>query len=166
MAARRSGGRAPRTHIVSDLVCVRVGSRRSCVCLPAGLCSREIVGHAAGGHKDASLVKPAFAMAAFPLTDIQALHADRGSESGSIAIDGLLGAFGIGRSLSRKGCPYGNAAGEQDAEGRVRLQGELPGAARLQARLNDYVHWHNHFRLHSKPGYVSPAEFRNAGLNL
>ena len=30
----------------------------------------------------------------------------------SIAIDGLLGAFGIGRSLSRKGCPYGNAVDE------------------------------------------------------
>jgi putative transposase len=36
----------------------------------------------------------------------------------------------------------------------------------LQAKLNDYVHWHSHFRLRSKPGYVSPVEFRNAGFSL
>lgn len=36
----------------------------------------------------------------------------------------------------------------------------------LQLKLNDYVHWYNHFRLHSKLGYMSPVEFRKAGLSL
>jgi transposase InsO family protein len=36
----------------------------------------------------------------------------------------------------------------------------------LQVKLNDYVHWYNHFRLHLKLGYVSRVEFRNAGLSL
>lgn len=36
----------------------------------------------------------------------------------------------------------------------------------LQVELNDHVRWHDHFRLHSKLGYVSPVEFRNAGLSL
>lgn len=57
-------------------------------------------------------MKSAFATATFPLTDIQVLHAGRGSESGSIAIGGLLGAFRTGRSLPRKGCAFDNAAGE------------------------------------------------------
>ena len=42
----------------------------------------------------------------------------------------------------------------------------FPALHELQAMLNDYVHWHSHFRLHSKPGYVGPVEFRNAGLSL
>ena len=36
----------------------------------------------------------------------------------------------------------------------------------LQVKLNGYVHWYSHFRLHSKLGYVSPVEFRNADLSL
>lgn len=36
----------------------------------------------------------------------------------------------------------------------------------LQVKLSDYVHWYNHFRLHSKLGYMSPVEFREAGLSL
>lgn len=36
----------------------------------------------------------------------------------------------------------------------------------LQVRLSDYVHWYNHRRLHSTLGYMSPVEFREAGLSL
>ena len=36
----------------------------------------------------------------------------------------------------------------------------------LQAKLNDYVWWYNHERMHSTLGYMSPVEFRNAGLSL
>lgn len=91
IAARELGGRAPRAHVVSDLACARVGSKRSCVCLLVGPCSRETAGHTAGGRKDARPAKPALAAAAFPLAGIQVLYADGGSEFGSIAIDDLLG---------------------------------------------------------------------------
>ncbi|WP_417332187.1 IS3 family transposase, partial [Gordonibacter urolithinfaciens] len=33
-----------------------------------------------------------------------------------------------------------------------------------QLKLNDYVHWYNTIRLHSTLGYMSPVEFREAGL--
>ena len=36
----------------------------------------------------------------------------------------------------------------------------------LQAKLSDYVHWYNNFRIHSTLGYMSPVEFRKAGLIL
>ena len=36
----------------------------------------------------------------------------------------------------------------------------------LQLKLNDYVWWHNKERMHSTPGYMSPVEFRKAGLSL
>ena len=36
----------------------------------------------------------------------------------------------------------------------------------LQVKLSDYVHWYNNFRLHSILGYMSPVEFRLAGLTL
>ena len=169
IVAREFDGRAPRTHIVSGPACVRVGSKWNCVCLPVDPCSRETAGHAAGGRKDARPVKPAFATAAFPLAGIRAFRADGGGEFDDIPIDDLLGAFGIERSLSGRGCPYDDAVDESTNK---MLKAELAYGESfstlhgLQVKLNDYVHWYNHFRLHSKLGYVSPVESRNAGLGL
>lgn len=36
----------------------------------------------------------------------------------------------------------------------------------LQLKLNDYVWWYNKERMHSTLGYMSPVEFRKAGLSL
>ena len=36
----------------------------------------------------------------------------------------------------------------------------------LQVKLSNYVHWYNNFRPNSTLGYMSPVEFRLAGLTL
>lgn len=36
----------------------------------------------------------------------------------------------------------------------------------LRVELSDCVHWCNNFRIHSTLGYMSPIEFRKAGLAL
>ena len=169
VAARQFGGREPRTHAYSDLTYVRVGGGWSYVCLLVDLANREIVGHSAGPRKDADLVRAAFATVEFPLSDIQIFHTDRGSEFDNAKIDEMLEAFGIERSLSKKGCPYDNAVDESTnkilkAEFVYR---EAFGTTReLQAKLADYVHWYNNFRIHSTLGYMTPVEFRKAGLVL
>ena len=169
VVARGFGGRAPRTHICSDLTCVRVGASWNYVCLLVDLYNREIVGHSAGPRKDARLVKSAFATLSFPISDIEVFHTDRGSEFDNAEIDLMLEAFGIERSLSAKGCPYDNAVDE--STNRI-LKAELVhretfGTTReLRAKLSDYVHWYNNFRIHSTLGYMSPVEFREAGLSL
>ena len=120
-------------------------------------------------RKDARLVKSAFATLSFPISDIEVFHTDRGSEFDNAEIDLMLEAFGIERSLSAKGCPYDNAVDE--STNRI-LKAELVhretfGTTReLRAKLSDYVHWYNNFRIHSTLGYMSPVEFREAGLSL
>ena len=169
VVGRRFDGHAPRTHIVSDLTYVRVGSRWNYVCLLIDLYNREIVGHSAGERKDARLVKSAFATLDFPLDDIEVFHTDRGSEFDNAAIDGLLEAFGIERSLSRKGCPYDNAVDESTnkiLKAELIYRERFSTLRELQVKLSDYVHWYNNFRLHSTLGYMSPVEFRLAGLTL
>lgn len=169
VVARGFDGRAPHSHVVSDLTYVRVGAKWNYVCLLIDLCNREIVGHAAGERRDARLVKSAFATIPFPLTDIQVFHADRGSELDNAAVDGLLDAFGIEGSLSKKGCPCGNAVDESTnkvLKAEFVYRESFSTLRELQSKLNDYVHWYNNFRLHSKLGYMSPVEFRKAGLSL
>lgn len=53
VVARGFGGRAPCTHICSDLACVRVGASWNYVCLLVDLCNGEIVGHSEGPRRDA-----------------------------------------------------------------------------------------------------------------
>ena len=104
-----------------------------------------------------------------PISGIGVFHTDRGSEFDNAEIDLMLEAFGIERSLSAKGCPYDNAVDE--STNRI-LKAELVhretfGTTReLRAKLSDYVHWYNNFRIHSTLGYMSPVEFWEAGLSL
>ena len=167
--ARGFGGRAPRTHICSDPTYVRVGAPRNYVCLLVDPCNREIVGHSAGPGKDARLVKSAFATLSFPISDIEVFHTGRGSEFDDAEIDPMLEAFGIERSLSAKGCPYDNAVDESTNRiPRAELvHRETFGTTReLRAKLSDYVHRYDNFRIHSTLGYMSPVEFGEAGLSL
>lgn len=162
-------GRPPRTHVVSDLAYVRVGARRCYACLLIDLHNREIVGRAAGERKGAGLARSAFAALGSPLDDVEAFHADRGPELNNAAIDELPDVFGIKRSPSAMGCPYDNSV---DGSANKMLQVGFAYRERfstlreLQAKLSDYVNWYNNFRLHSTLGYMSPVEFRLAGLTL
>lgn len=142
--ARSFGGRASRTHVASDLAYVRAGGSWRCARLLVDPCSREIVGCSCGRRKDARLVKAAFSNAAFPLTDIEVFHSDRGSELCNGEIDALLPAFGIERSVSRPGNPYDNAVVE--SANRVLKRELVRGRAfapeeRLRTELFDWVNW-------------------------
>lgn len=166
---RRFDGHAPRTHIVSDLTYVRTGRKWSYVCLLVDLYNREIVGHSVGDRRDSDLVKAAFATVRFPLSDIQAFHTDRGSEFANASIDEMLEAFGIERSLSKKGCPYDNAVIESAnnclKRGLVHRK-SFPNTEHLRRRANEWAWFYNNTRIHSSLGYMSPVEFREAGLSL
>lgn len=166
---RSLDGHAPRTHVCSDLAYVRVGGSRCYVCLLVDLYDREIVGRPAASRRDAGLVKAAFSTLELPISDIEVFHTDRGSEFDNAEIDLMLETFGVERSLSAKGCPCDNAVDE--STNRI-LWTEFVYRERfsdlrdLQVKLSDYVHWYNNFRIHSTLGYMSPVEFRRAGLTL
>lgn len=162
-------GHAPRTHVCSDLTYVRAGGPRCYVRLPADPCNGEIAGYSAGSSKGAKLVKAAFATPGFPISDIEVFHTDRGSEFDNAEIDLMLETFGIERSLSAKGRPYDNAVDESTnkmLKAELVYRDSFSDLRDLQAKLSDYVHWYNDFRIHSILGYMSPVEFRKAGLIL
>lgn len=166
---RSFDGCAPRTHARSDLACVRAGGSWRHVRLLVGLYNGEVVGHSAGSGKGAKLAKAAFATPGFPISDIEVFHTDRGGEFDNAEIDLMLEAFGIERSLSAKGCPYDNAVDESTnkiLKAELVYRDSFSDLRDLQAKLSDYVHWYNNFRIHSTLGYMSPVEFRKAGLIL
>ena len=86
-----------------------------------------------------------------------------------MALDEMFEAFGITRSLSKKDCPYDNAVVESTnkiLKAEFVYQEQFDSLYDLQVKLNDYVWWYNNERMHSTLGYMSPVEFRKAGLSL
>lgn len=166
---QKFSGYALHTHVCSDLTYVKVGRNWCYVCLLIDLANREIAGHAAAGNKSAKLVKSAFATLEFPISDIEVFHTDRGTEFCNAEISEMLEVFEVEHSLSKKGCPYDNAVIESTnkiLKEEFIYQETFSSLYELQVKLSEYVHWYNHERLHSTLGYMSPVEFRKAGLSL
>ena len=97
------------------------------------------------------------------------LSSDHGSEFDNAKIDCLLDAFDVRRSLSKKGCPYDNAVDElanKMLKAEFAHRESFANTRELQVKLSDYVHRYNNFRIHLTLGYMSPVEFKKAGLAL
>jgi transposase InsO family protein len=164
---RNFTGRSLLEAVVSDVTYVRVGNRWAYTCLFLDLNNREMIGHAAGWHKDAELAKAAMASMEVNLYDIDLLHTDGGSEFNNMTIDEILTVFGIRRSVSGKSNPWDNAVAEAAFKlykAEFVYRERFDTLAELQLKLSDYVHWYNHCRIHSTLGYMTPVEFRENGL--
>lgn len=144
-----------------------MGKKWNYICVLVDLFNREIIGYSAGEHKTAELVREAFQSVEGSLEDIRLFHTDRGNEFKNRAVEEILEAFDIERSLSHKRCPYDNAVAEATfkvikTEFVWNETFETTGELRL--KLFDYVHWYNHCRLYSSLGYQTPVEYRENNL--
>jgi transposase InsO family protein len=160
-------GQNYRNVVVSDLTYVRVGKKWNYICVLVDLFNREIIGYSAGEHKTAELVREAFQSVEGSLEDIRLFHTDRGNEFKNQAIEEILEAVDIKRSLSHKGCPYDNAVAEvtfKIIKTEFVWNETFETTEELRLKLFDYVHWYNHCRLHSSLGYQTPVEYRENNL--
>jgi len=142
--------------VVSDLTYVNVNGKWNYICILLDLFNREIVGYAAGKHKDAKLVYKAFSMVQRPLDQIKILHTDRGHEFKNKVVDELLTTFNIKRSLSKKGCPYDNAVAEaafKVVKTEFVTNRIFSSFEELEYLFFDYVNWYNNHRLHGSLNY-------------
>ena len=149
--------------IVSDLTYINVHGGWNYVCILLNIYNREIIGFSAGKHKNAELVKTAFAKVKSPLSDFTIFHTDRGSEFKNRLIDDMLKTFSIERSLSKKGNPYDNSVAEATfkiIKTELIMGKKFNSLDELEADLSDYVNWFNNHRIHSSLGYLSPVEYK------
>jgi len=149
--------------IVSDLTYVNVLGKWNYICLILDLYNREIIGYAAGKHKNAELVYKAFSSIKYDLNKINIFHTDRGNEFKNNIIEKLLTAFNIKRSLSKKGCPYDNAVAEATykiIKTEFAFNRLFSSFEELEIELFDYVNWYNNVRIHGSLDYLTPVAFR------
>lgn len=149
--------------VVSDLTYVNVAGKWNYICLILDLWNREIIGYAAGIHKDAKLVYKAFSKISYDLRKINIFHTDRGNEFKNKIIEELIETFGIKRSLSKKGCPYDNAVAEATykiIKTEFAYNRRFSSFEELECELFDYVNWYNNIRIHGSLDYKTPVVYR------
>ena len=163
LVERKFNKRRALEVVVSDLTYVNVAGKWNYICLLLDIARREIIGFAAGKHKDAILVRKAFYSTKINLSEIEIFHTDRGSEFKNRIIDEVIEAFGIKRSLSKKGCPYDNAIAEATykiIKTEFAFNVIFKNLNELEYLLFDYVNWFNNIRIHGSLNYLSPAEYK------
>ena len=128
--------------------------------------SRMIVGWAMSGDWDEALVTEALRRRDLPAPANLIHHPDRGSQYTADAYLALLSAYGIHVSMSGNADPYDNAMmGSFFSTLRAELTELERFPTRLAARtaIFEFIEvFYNCQRLHSSPGYRSPAAFEAA----
>src|SRR5262245_17621557 len=133
------------------------------------LYSRMVVGWAMAEHLGSRLVVDGLEMAVERRRPGRGLlaHSDRGSQYASDHYQGLLARHGVVCSMSRRGDCWDNAPMESFfASLKKELVHDADFATRSGARaaVFEYIEvFYNGKRRHSSLGYVSPAEYEQAG---
>ncbi|GGR31881.1 hypothetical protein GCM10008957_48170 [Deinococcus ruber] len=127
--------------------------------------TREVVGWSMSRFMDAALPLAALNNALAARCPAAGLlhHSDQGAHDASQVYVDRLRSMGVTPRMSRKGTPYDNARMESFYKTlkseEVDLQDDLD-LDDAQHHLDRFIgEWYNRERLHSKLGYVPPAEF-------
>jgi len=130
--------------------------------------SRRVIGWQMDSTLGAQLAVAALqkALAQRTITPNLVHHSDRGVQYAANVYTNLLKEQGIRISMSRSGNPYDNAQAERFIKTlkyeEIYLN-EYENFAEARFRIGDFLEEvYNHKRLHSKLGYVPPAEFEQS----
>jgi transposase InsO family protein len=153
----------------SDITYIMSAEGWQFLCVFIDLYSRQIVGWAMDKYMRSELVETALKRALWARKPPKGLmvHTDQGSQFVSHSYRGLLKAWGIRQSMSRRGNCWDNAVTESffktlKVECVYQQEKCLP-AQMMTLVVADFIGCYNHARPHSKLGYQAPAQFeRNA----
>lgn len=141
----------------------------ACLSPPVDCHDGRIVAHAAGFGPDAELANrmPEEAVATPPGGARPLVHSGRGRHCRWPGWPGLMGRYGLTRSMGAKGRSPGNAAAE-GFFGCMRTESVHPGHREERTRdetlapVGDCIRRHDHKRIKRSLGWMSPVQYRQS----
>jgi putative transposase len=180
-AAVRAGDRLQRDFTaptpdrvwVADFTYVATWSGWAYVAFVFDAYSRAIVGWTLSASRSTALVVKALNMALWrrshhgrPIESGLIHHSDAGSQYTSVKFTESLALQGIDASIGSVGDAYDNALAESIIglfkTEVVNRHGPFKTLAQVEYALMEWVDWYNNARLHSRLGYLTPAEYEAA----
>jgi putative transposase len=159
----------PNEKWVTDVTEFRIGESKVYLSPVMDLFDRSIVSYAWG-------TSPSLQLTNTPLQDALStlrpgehpmVHSDQGFQYQHVSWRNLIAGVGAKQSMSRKGTCLDNAV----IEGFFgHLKEELfnhtrhPSVEAFTAELDDYMHWYNNVRTHTRLEGLSPVEYRAQAL--
>jgi transposase InsO family protein len=169
LLSREFDAQAPNERWVADITYVPTREGWLYLAVVEDLYSRMVVGWAMAGTMTSRLVVDALEMAVARRLPEEGLlaHSDRGSQYASEHYQRLLARHGIECSMSGAGQCWDNAPMESFfaslKKGLVHHEDYL-SRAQARASIVEYIEmFYNPRRRHSSLGYLSPAEYEQAG---
>jgi putative transposase len=166
---RQFDPQGPNERWVTDITYVPTREGWLYLAVVEDLYSRRVVGWAMANTMTSRLVVDALHMAVqrrFPGEGLLA-HSDRGSQYASEHYQRLLAQHGITCSMSRRANCWDNAPMESffaSLKKELTHHEDYRTRAEARASIVEYIEmFYNPKRLHSSLGYVSPAEYEQAG---
>ncbi len=164
---------APNLAWVADFTYVSTWTGWGYVAFVFDVYSRAIVGWTAASSKTTALVSKAVNMAIWrrdhyghPVEPGLIHHSDAGSQYTSVSFTESLALQGISASVGSVGDAFDNALAESII-GLFKTEvvnrcGPFKTLAEVEYALMEWVDWYNNARLHSRLGYLTPAEYESA----
>jgi len=166
---RQFDPQGPNERWVSDITYIPTREGWLYLAVVEDLYSRRVVGWAMANSMASRLVVDALQMAVQRRLPEEGLlaHSDRGSQYASEHYQQLLARAGITCSMSRRANCWDNAPMESffaSLKKELVHHEDYPSRAEARASIVEYIEmFYNPKRLHSSLGYVSPAEYEQAG---
>ena len=161
----------PGVRLVGDVTYIRTAGGWLYLATVIDLFNREVVGYSMANHMRASLIAAAVDMAIRNgrVASGAVFHSDRGSQYTSQEFAKCLGRHGMRGSMGRTGVCWDNAVAESFF---ATLKKELvhrtmfPTMNIAKTEISRYIEiFYNRRRIHSKNGYTTPLEARQAWEN-
>ncbi|HEU4571771.1 MAG TPA: IS3 family transposase [Candidatus Limnocylindrales bacterium] len=165
LVRRRFRATAPDRLWVADITELPTGEGALYLAAIVDVFSRACVGWSMAGHLRTELVIRAVDAAVDRRRPRPGLihHSDRGTQYTSLALGARLAAAGIAASMGFPGSGLDNALAESffaSLETELIDRSSWPTRAAARCAVFDWIErFYNRVRIHSRIGYVSPAEF-------